>query len=150
MSRARPRIAARWRRGCRQSRARSRSCAGSTRRGSAPIVSSSRTHWIATHLEHLGIRDAFPLIFSGREHVARGKPAPDLYLHAAQALGVDIRRCVILEDSPVGVTGAVASGAHVIGLCAGQHCAADHADRLRALGVHDIAYGFDAVARLIA
>ncbi len=114
------------------------------------IVSSSRTHWIATHLEHLGIRDAFPLIFSGREHVARGKPAPDLYLHAAQALGVDIRRCVILEDSPVGVTGAVASGAHVIGLCAGQHCAADHADRLRALGVHDIAYGFDAVARLIA
>jgi beta-phosphoglucomutase-like phosphatase (HAD superfamily) len=57
---------------------------------------------------------------------------------------------VILEDSPVGVTGAVASGAHVIGLCAGKHCAPDHADRLRALGVQDIAQDFDAVARLIA
>ncbi|NIJ21308.1 HAD superfamily hydrolase (TIGR01509 family) [Sphingomonas naasensis] len=115
------------------------------------IASSSRTGWITSHLEHLGVRAAFgDKIFSGREHVERGKPEPDIYLHAAQALGVDIRRAVILEDSPVGVTGAVASGAYVIGLCAGSHCAPDHADRLRALGVHAIATDFDAVARLIA
>lgn len=115
------------------------------------IASSSSTEWISRHLEHLGIRDVFgDKIFSGREHVTRGKPAPDLYLHAAEALGVDIDRCVILEDSPVGVTGAVASGAHVIGLCAGSHCAPDHADRLRALGVRDIAHDFGEVARLIA
>ncbi|WP_213979546.1 HAD family phosphatase [Sphingomonas sp. dw_22] len=114
------------------------------------IASSSPTRWITRHLEHLGIRDVFgDKIFSGREHVTRGKPAPDLYLHAAQAIGVDIARTVILEDSPVGVTGAVASGAHVIGLCAGAHCAPDHADRLRALGVRDIAHDFDEVARLI-
>lgn len=115
------------------------------------IASSSRTHWIDTHLRHLGVRAAFgDKIFSGREHVARGKPAPDLYLHAAAALGVPIEACVILEDSPVGVTGAVASGATVIGLCAGSHCAADHAERLRALGVQHIAHNFDEVARLIA
>jgi len=115
------------------------------------IASSSSTHWITTHLDHLGIRDAFgDKIFSGREHVTRGKPAPDLYLHAAAALGVDIARAVILEDSPVGVTGAVASGAYVIGLCAGSHCAPGHADRLRALGVDAIAHDFEAVARLIA
>lgn len=115
------------------------------------IASSSRTDWIAGHLEHLGVRHAFgDKIFSGREHVERGKPEPDIYLHAAAALGVDIRRCVILEDSPVGVTGAVASGAYVIGLCAGTHCAPDHADRLRALGVQAIAYDFEEVARLIA
>lgn len=115
------------------------------------IASSSRSDWITRHLKHLGVRDAFgDKIFSGREHVQRGKPAPDIYLHAAQALGVDIRRTVILEDSPVGVTGAVASGAHVIGLCAGTHCAPDHADRLRALGVQSIAHDFDEVARLIA
>lgn len=114
------------------------------------IASSSRTHWIETHLTHLGVREAFgDKIFSGREHVTRGKPAPDLYLHAAAALGVPIETCVILEDSPVGVTGAVASGATVIGLCAGAHCAADHADRLRALGVEHIAHDFDEVARLI-
>ncbi|UZK65212.1 HAD family hydrolase [Sphingomonas sp. M1-B02] len=114
------------------------------------IASSSSTEWISRHLEHLGIREAFgDKIFSGREHVERGKPEPDLYLHAAAALGVDIGRCVILEDSPVGVTGAVASGAHVIGLCAGSHCDIGHADRLRALGVTEIAHDFDAVARAI-
>ncbi len=79
----------------------------------------------------------------------RGKPAPDLYLHAAAALGVDITRTVILEDSPVGATGAVASGAHVIGFCGGSHCAPDHAERLRAIGVHDVATTFEEVARLL-
>lgn len=115
------------------------------------IASSSTSQWIATHLDHLGIRDAFDgRIFSGREHVARGKPAPDIYLHAAAQLGVPIERCAILEDSPVGATGAVASGAHVIGLCAGNHCGPDHAARLRALGVHAIAHDFAEVARLLA
>lgn len=115
------------------------------------IASSSTTEWIGRHLSHLGIRDCFgDHIYSGREHVTRGKPAPDLYLHAAAAIGVPIERCVILEDSPVGVAGAVASGADVIGLCAGAHCAPDHAERLRALGVKLIAQDFDDVARLIA
>ena len=114
------------------------------------IASSSSTRWITRHLEHLGVREAFgDKIFSGREHVSRGKPAPDVYLHAARELGVDIERTVILEDSPVGVTGAVASGAHVIGLCAGLHCAPDHGERLRALGVAEVARDFGEVARLI-
>jgi len=113
------------------------------------IASSSSTRWIVAHLDHLGIRDAFgDRIFSGREHVVRGKPAPDLYLHAADAIGVDIRRTLIIEDSPVGVTGAIASGAYVVGLCAGQHCAADHDSRLRALGVHAVARDFDEIAAL--
>lgn len=115
------------------------------------IASSSSTHWIETHLATLGLAGAFTgTIFSGREHVARGKPAPDLYWHAANALGIDISRTVIIEDSVVGATGAVASGAHVIGLVAGSHCLPGHADKLRALGVHDIAIDFAEVARLIA
>jgi len=114
------------------------------------IVSSSTTHWIATHLDHLGLRDAFgEHIYSGKEHVANGKPAPDLYLYGADRLGVPIERCAILEDSPVGVTGAVASGARVIGLCAGTHCGIGHDERLRALGVTEIAHGFDDVARML-
>jgi beta-phosphoglucomutase-like phosphatase (HAD superfamily) len=114
------------------------------------VASSSSTHWVKMHLAHLGLTDAFgDKVFSGKEHVARGKPAPDLYLHAADAIGIDIRRAVILEDSAVGVTGAVASGAHVIGLCAGSHCLPGHADKLRALGVQEIAIGFEEVRRLI-
>lgn len=115
------------------------------------IASSSSLEWIERHLDHLGLRRHFgPYLFSGREHVARGKPAPDLYLHAAAALGVDIARTVIVEDSPVGVKGALASGAQVIGLCAGQHCMPGHAERLRALGVSRIARSFDEVAALLA
>lgn len=115
------------------------------------IASSSSTAWIERHLGHLGIRDVFgSMIFSGREHVARGKPEPDVYLHAASALGVDIARSAIIEDSPVGARGAVASGGHVIGFVGGSHCGPDHAARLRKIGVHDIATSFDEIAALIA
>ena len=115
------------------------------------IASSSSTRWIEAHLDHLGLRDRFGTkIFSGRVHVARGKPAPDLYLHAAAAIGVPIERTAIIEDSPVGVTGAVASGAFVIGLAAGNHCFDGHGDRLRALGAHVIAHSFDQVAAALA
>ena len=113
------------------------------------VVSSSSTAWIERHLTHVGLRDAFAHIYSGREHVARGKPAPDLYLHAANRLGVAIEHCAIIEDSAVGATGAVASGAYVIGLVAGTHCGPDHADRLRALGVDAVAGDFAEVARLL-
>lgn len=107
------------------------------------IVSSSSTVWIRRHLDHIGLVQAFrDHLYSGREHVARGKPAPDLYRYAADRLGVAIGDCVILEDSPVGATGAVASGATVIGLVAGSHCGPGHAERLRALGVHVIARSF--------
>jgi len=114
------------------------------------VASSSSTRWVRTHLDHLGLRDAFePHIYSGREHVTRGKPAPDLYLHAAEALGVEIARTVILEDSKVGATGALASGATVIGLAAGRHCFDGHADILRRVGVREIANNFEEVARLV-
>jgi HAD superfamily hydrolase (TIGR01509 family) len=113
------------------------------------IASSSSTEWIERHLEHLGLRRHFDLLFSGREHVARGKPAPDLYLHAAAAMGMPIDKVAIVEDSPVGVTGAVASGAHVIGLVAGSHCLPGHAERLRLLGAHEIAESFEELAALL-
>lgn len=114
------------------------------------VASSSSTRWIRTHLDHLGLRDSFePHIYSGKEHVTRGKPAPDLYLHAARELGVDIARAVVLEDSKVGATGALASGATVIGLAAGRHCLDGHGDMLREVGVEHIAHSFDDVSRLL-
>ncbi len=54
-------------------------------------------------------------IFSTSD-VDRGKPHPDIYLHAAFTMGVeDPARCVVVEDSPIGVTGAVAAGMRVFG-----------------------------------
>ena len=114
------------------------------------VASSSSTQWIRGHLDHLGLADAFgDHIYSGREHVERGKPQPDIYLHAAQQIGVPIGDCAILEDSVVGATGAVASGARVIGLAAGSHCADGHDALLREVGVREIAYSFDDVRRLL-
>ncbi len=115
------------------------------------VVSSSGTRWLHAHLAHLGLTDVFgDHVYSGAEHVTRGKPAPDLYLYGADRLGVPIKRCAILEDSPVGATGAVASGGYVIGLVAGSHCAPGHADRLRAIGVDAVARDFAEVSALLA
>jgi HAD superfamily hydrolase (TIGR01509 family) len=115
------------------------------------VASCSSVRWIRTHLEHLGLtKDFGEHIYSGREHVARGKPAPDLYLYAADRLAADISRSVIIEDSEIGARGALASGAMVIGLAAASHCLDGHADMLRAGGVEHVAQSFDDVRRLLA
>ena len=114
------------------------------------VASSSSTRWIRGHLDHLGLVGAFgEHVYSGREHVTRGKPAPDIYLHAAGQLGVEIGRSVILEDSEVGAIGALASGATVIGLAAGRHCFDGHDEMLRAVGIAHVAHDFDEVAVLL-
>ncbi|CAM5389500.1 MULTISPECIES: HAD family hydrolase [Streptomyces] len=56
-------------------------------------------------------------VFSS-EDVGRGKPAPDLFLHAAERMGVAPKRCVVVEDSPLGVRAAVAAGMDVYGFTA--------------------------------
>lgn len=114
------------------------------------VASSSSTRWIRAHLDHLGIADAFgEHVYSGREHVERGKPAPDIYLYATERLGADVRRSVIIEDLAVGATGALASGAMVIGLAAGSHCLGGHADMLRSLGVRCVALSFVELAEML-
>jgi beta-phosphoglucomutase-like phosphatase (HAD superfamily) len=66
--------------------------------------------------------------------VARGKPAPDLFLFAAERLGVPPKGCVVVEDSITGVEAATAAGMPVVGFCGGSHCPGDHADRLISAG----------------
>ncbi|KPC88490.1 hydrolase [Streptomyces sp. NRRL WC-3753] len=56
-------------------------------------------------------------IFSSQD-VGRGKPAPDLFLHAAGRMGVEPERCAVIEDSPLGVQAAVAAGMDVYGFTA--------------------------------
>ncbi|NJC35025.1 HAD superfamily hydrolase (TIGR01509 family) [Sphingomonas jejuensis] len=114
------------------------------------VASSSRTRWLERHLEHIGLAGRFgPHLYSGQEHVEHGKPAPDLYLHAARQLGVRIEDCAIIEDSPIGVRGAAKSGGFVVGLCAGRHCAVGHAQRLRDEGADVVAASFVEVATLL-
>jgi HAD superfamily hydrolase (TIGR01509 family) len=72
-------------------------------------------------------------IFSTSE-VDRGKPHPDIYLHAARTMGVtNPARCAVVEDSPIGVTGAVTAGMHVFGFA---ELMPPH--RLQASGAHHV------------
>jgi HAD superfamily hydrolase (TIGR01509 family) len=74
-----------------------------------------------------------PNVFSASQ-VARGKPAPDLFLFAALQLDARPEECVVIEDSTTGVEAAIAAGMPVVGFCGGSHCSGDHADRLIAAG----------------
>jgi len=74
-----------------------------------------------------------PHIFSASE-VKRGKPAPDLFLFAAEQMQAAPARCLVIEDSIPGVTGAVAAGMTVLGFHGGSHCRPGYGDTLRAAG----------------
>jgi HAD superfamily hydrolase (TIGR01509 family) len=96
----------------------------------ACVASSSSPERLHHALSLVGLYDRFhPNIFSATE-VARGKPAPDLFLHAADRMGVSSQRCVVVEDSLPGVAAAVAAGMTAIGFTGGSHCQPGHDARL--------------------
>jgi HAD superfamily hydrolase (TIGR01509 family) len=66
--------------------------------------------------------------------VTRGKPAPDLFLHAAAATGVDPARCLVVEDSPPGIAAAKAARMTAFGFTGASHCRPGHDQRLAAAG----------------
>lgn len=66
-------------------------------------------------LAELGIASSFEVVVSA-DDVAQGKPDPAIYLHAAELLAVDPRRCLVFEDSPGGVRAARSAGMHVIAI----------------------------------
>jgi HAD superfamily hydrolase (TIGR01509 family) len=78
--------------------------------GLAMAVASSSTHgWVNGHLTRLALADRFGHV-SCRQEGVPAKPEPDLYLRACEALGVDPRRALAVEDSPNGVIAAKAAG----------------------------------------
>ena len=83
------------------------------------LASSAEHAWIRTALDLTGLRSHLPEehLFSA-EDVGVGKPAPDLFQHAARTMGVPPGRCLVLEDSPNGVLAARAAGMDVYGYAA--------------------------------
>ncbi len=77
------------------------------------IASSAVGDEIDEILRRLGIRDAFELIVDGAQ-VTRAKPDPEPYLVAARKLGVAPQRCIVFEDSHVGVVAAKRAGAYCV------------------------------------
>ena len=79
------------------------------------LASSSNRPLIDAALELSGLDRFFTATVSSEE-VARGKPAPDVYLEAARRLGVDPERCVAVEDSHSGIRSAKSAGMRVIAI----------------------------------
>jgi HAD superfamily hydrolase (TIGR01509 family) len=98
------------------------------------VASSSDPARIERSLSLTGLLPRFhPYLFSATE-VTHGKPAPDLFLHAANRMGADNHACVVVEDSVAGARAGVAAGMRVIGFIGGSHCRPAHEAALRDAG----------------
>jgi HAD superfamily hydrolase (TIGR01509 family) len=98
------------------------------------VASSSAPDRIRHSLRLAGILQHFePHIFSAKQ-VTHGKPAPDLFLFAAERMGVAPKHCLVIEDSVAGVTAARAAGMSVLGFTGASHCLPGHGEKLGAAG----------------
>ena len=98
------------------------------------VASNSHLDRVRHSLEVTGLLQFFdPHVFSAIM-VERGKPAPDLFLFAAERLNVSPADCLVVEDSVHGIVAAQAAGMEVVGFCGGSHCQIGHTDRLIGAG----------------
>jgi len=114
------------------------------------IASSGSRAGLERKLKQTGLWDHFaPYVFSA-DHVANAKPAPDLFLHAAAALGVAPETCLVLEDSVNGVIAAKAAGMTVWGFLGGGHAHDGLGQRLLAAGAERVVKDWPEAAGLFA
>ncbi|MBN8871970.1 MAG: HAD family hydrolase [Rhodospirillales bacterium] len=113
------------------------------------VASGSEPARLAHTLGLVGLWDRFaPRVFSATQ-VARGKPAPDLFLFAADQMGVAPEACVVVEDSVAGVQAARAAGMRALGFTGASHCGPRHAERLYAAGADTVFDTMSALDRLL-
>lgn len=79
------------------------------------VASSSTTDWVDPHLRRLGLRHFVDLIVCA-DPPRRPKPTPDVYFHTLKELGISAEEAIAIEDSPNGVTAALAAGIPCIGV----------------------------------
>jgi HAD superfamily hydrolase (TIGR01509 family) len=98
------------------------------------VASSSQPERIELSLTVTGLWPRFQGRAFSSTMVARGKPAPDLFLFAAKTLGHDPAACLVVEDSPAGIAAAQAAAMRVVAFTGGSHAAShDHRSRVAAL-----------------
>ena len=98
------------------------------------VASSSAPERLRYSLQLTGLLPLFdPHVFSASQ-VANGKPAPDLFLVAAASCGAQPQACIVIEDSPAGVTAARAAGMRAIGFIGASHATPELGERLLAAG----------------
>jgi HAD superfamily hydrolase (TIGR01509 family) len=113
------------------------------------IASSSSPERLALSLEVLEMAALFEGRVFSASNVAHGKPHPDIFLHAADQLGVSPADCIVIEDSVGGVTAARAAGCTAIGFTAAGHIQPGHDGRLRHAGAQHVVTSFAELDRII-
>ncbi len=103
------------------------------------IASNGQRDNVLSSLEFVGLKKYFPddHIFTAAQ-VKHGKPAPDLFLLAAHAMGVDVGQCVVIEDSIPGVCGAVAAGIRTYGFVSAHQDPETYGERLLQAGATSV------------
>jgi HAD superfamily hydrolase (TIGR01509 family) len=102
------------------------------------VASSSSPERIALALDVTGLLDLLrPNVFSSTM-VARGKPAPDLFLYSARTMGFDPESCIVIEDSVNGIKAARSAGIRSLGFLGGAHCPVGHGKALAEAGASHI------------
>ncbi|GAA4845481.1 HAD-IA family hydrolase [Algivirga pacifica] len=100
-------------------------------------VSNSISSHVRKAIEMVNLKDSFQdRVYSAVELVENPKPAPDIYLHAAQKEKVTPSEVVVIEDSRSGVNAAVAAGMTVIGFTGASHILDGYGETLKNLGAH--------------
>ena len=100
-------------------------------------------------MQRTGIFEFFdPHVYSA-DLVAHGKPAPDIFLYAAEKIGAAPARCLVIEDSANGVKAGLAAGMTVCGFLGGGHCFDGHGERLIDAGAHRTVRDFQALTGLL-
>jgi HAD superfamily hydrolase (TIGR01509 family) len=116
------------------------------------VASSSSPDRLRLSLEVTGLAPLFEHVFSAVQ-VARGKPAPDLYLLAAKTLGEPPERSIVIEDTVRGIAAGRAAGARVVGFIGAAHATPALGDELRRAGADVVINAMDelpAVVRRLA
>ena len=114
------------------------------------IASSSSIDRLQLCLSILKLDAEFGAHVFSADMVARGKPHPDIFLLAADRLGVRPDRCLVIEDSAGGIKAAVAAGMTAVGLCAASHIREGHEVKLRDAGAVHLARSWAEVEQIAA
>ncbi len=102
------------------------------------VASNSQKDRLTLVLSKTGLIDYFVGRIFPVDAVKRGKPAPDLYLAAADRLGVNPEKCLVVEDSPTGVKAGKAAGMSVLGFTGGGCTFPEHSQLLNLAGAFDV------------
>ena len=113
------------------------------------VASSAYPAKLKLGLQAVGLHDRFAPNIISASWVAKGKPAPDVFIYAAGWMRTPPADCVVIEDSTAGVRAAIAAGMRVFGFTGGRHCGAAHRQNLLDAGAEQVMASFDELEALL-